>query len=667
MAASDTPPVSARKARRAIQANGANKPALWAINALGGLILILVGAAPAGAVLLGLTTIHVAGLHLLEPRWFSAIERGEHQRPYRQMFALRTVWNWTNPCVIIAAVLSFPSPEVAFVALVCLQTGIAFDMTRAVTGRSRMLIYAAGPLCGIAALAVIQASRAMSLGDLSWLGVTFSFLLLAVTVLITWRHIEEVFNRIFQLRAEQDALVAKLTEAHTEVNQSKERLTAALESGEIGIWEIDLENRDAQPSPFLTRLFGKPLTYEAMRSGEALDMVIPEDRERVSDLLRRLHHGPPLAETIEHAIYLADGTVGYVQTVAKSFPNRQGRIGRIVLSTSNTTEKRRQELELGAMLKAADAALQRRRRLLSALQGGARESPADPPSTDNHADLAAMRRQLAQVLSEINVRDLALAKAVETVLEAQAKAQEASIAKSQFLANMSHELRTPLNAIIGYSEIVMEDLTSAKMQTQLGDLERIRAAGHHLLGLISEVLDLSKIEAGRLDIHPEPCDAAAIAREAVETVEVMAARQGSVCELIIEVADTTIVSDPGRLKQCLLNLLSNAAKFTEKGRITLTMRRALIGEAQGLSFEVKDTGIGISPENLAKLFQPFVQVDGSRTRRAGGAGIGLVITKHLAQLLGGDIAVTSEVDVGSVFTLTIRNLHIDDDEVWIAA
>jgi signal transduction histidine kinase len=278
-----------------------------------------------------------------------------------------------------------------------------------------------------------------------------------------------------------------------------------------------------------------------------------------------------------------------------------------------------------------------------------------------------MRRQLAQVLSEINVRDLALAKAVETVLEAQAKAQEASIAKSQFLANMSHELRTPLNAIIGYSEIVMEDLTSAKMQTQLGDLERIRAAGHHLLGLISEVLDLSKIEAGRLDIHPEPCDAAAIAREAVETVEVMAARQGSVCELIIEVADTTIVSDPGRLKQCLLNLLSNAAKFTEKGRITLTMRRALIGEAQGLSFEVKDTGIGISPENLAKLFQPFVQVDGSRTRRAGGAGIGLVITKHLAQLLGGDIAVTSEVDVGSVFTLTIRNLHIDDDEVWIAA
>jgi two-component system sensor kinase len=97
------------------------------------------------------------------------------------------------------------------------------------------------------------------------------------------------------------------------------------------------------------------------------------------------------------------------------------------------------------------------------------------------------------------------------------------------------------------------------------------------------------------------------------------------------------------------------------------MRRAVIGEAKGLSFEVKDTGIGISPENLAKLFQPFVQVDGSRTRRAGGAGIGLVITKHMAQLLGGDIAVTSEVDVGSVFTLTIRNLHIDDDEVWIAA
>ncbi len=648
-------------------ANGDSKSSLLGLNALVGLAFALVGAWPVGLMLFGLALSYIAALALLEPRWFRTIDRGDAATPYRQMFTLRTVWNWVTPIVVLVAVFDNPDPEVTLVALVTLLGCLTVDMTRAVTSRASMLIYASGPLGGILGLAVLQAWRSLDRGDAAWLGVLITFALLAVTVAMTWMHMQRVFGRILQLRTEQELLIARLTEAHTEVQQSKQRLTAALESGETGVWEISLDTGEAEPSPFLTRLFGRALTYEAMRNGQAEAMIPPEDRERMADLFRRLHREKPFGEIIEHSVYLADGSIGYVRTMAKSFANPQGGIGRIVLSTANITEKRRQELELAALLTQAEGVLQRRRKLLSALQGAAAEPHTDTPPADGPTDLTAMRRQLMQVLAEVNIRDLALAKAVETVLEAQAKAQEASFAKSQFLANMSHELRTPLNAIIGYSEIVMEDLATADMPAQVGDLERIRNAGRHLLHLISEVLDLSKIEAGRLEIHPEPCDAAAIAREAVETVEVMATRQGTVCELIVEAADTTIISDPGRLKQCLLNILSNAAKFTEKGRVTLTMRPTSFGDAQGMAFEVRDTGIGISPENLAKLFQPFVQVDGSRTRRAGGAGIGLVITKHLAQLLGGDVTVASKVGEGSVFTLTVRTLSVNEDEVWIAA
>lgn len=231
------------------------------------------------------------------------------------------------------------------------------------------------------------------------------------------------------------------------------------------------------------------------------------------------------------------------------------------------------------------------------------------------------------------------------------RAQAANAAKSRFLANMSHELRTPLNAIVGYSEIVTEDLESGETEQSPGDLAKIRSAAGHLLSLINEVLDLSRIEAGKLELRPADTDIQALLREALDAVKPFAAKNGAACELSIgEGVERTFV-DPTRLRQCVLNLLSNAAKFTPNGRIVLAARRCEVRGAAAVAISVRDTGAGISTENLARLFQPFVQVDSSSTRAHDGAGLGLVITRRLARLMGGDIIAASEVGRGSVFTL----------------
>ena len=228
----------------------------------------------------------------------------------------------------------------------------------------------------------------------------------------------------------------------------------------------------------------------------------------------------------------------------------------------------------------------------------------------------------------------------------------ANKAKSEFLANMSHELRTPLNAIIGYSELLEEEFIDSSPE-HTDDLQRITKAGKHLLNLINDILDLSKIEAGKMKLEFASIDIGALVDEVASTVQPMAAQNENRLVVHCHPEITTLYSDPLRLKQVLLNLLSNACKFTEHGRIDLKVQTIWQNHHPWLEFTISDTGIGMTPEQSRQLFQEFVQVDSSPTRKYGGTGLGLAISRRICQLMGGDIHVESEAGKGSTFTIRL--------------
>jgi CheY-like chemotaxis protein len=215
---------------------------------------------------------------------------------------------------------------------------------------------------------------------------------------------------------------------------------------------------------------------------------------------------------------------------------------------------------------------------------------------------------------------------------------------------MSHELRTPLNAIIGYSEILQEDAADKEDKATIADLQKIESAGRHLLGLINNILDLSKIEAGKMDVFIEPVDIQALIKEVLSIVKPLAEKSGNVIEVICAADIGGFRSDQTKVKQCLLNLMSNANKFTNKGTLTLAAAR----EANAaVCFRVSDTGVGMTEEQLGRLFQAFSQADVSTTKRFGGTGLGLAITKHFCAMLGGDVTVESTPGAGSTFIIRL--------------
>jgi signal transduction histidine kinase len=236
----------------------------------------------------------------------------------------------------------------------------------------------------------------------------------------------------------------------------------------------------------------------------------------------------------------------------------------------------------------------------------------------------------------------------------------ASQNKSQFLSSMSHELRTPLNAIIGLADMMVTNVARFGTEKAQEPLRRVYYAGTHLLGLVNQVLDLSKIEAGKLELAPESVALAPLIDEVIGTAQQLASQNQN--RLVVDAEQNlgTLTVDPMRLRQILLNLLSNACKFTKQGEVTLRARRILDG-GDTIELAVADTGIGMTPEQLGRLFQEFSQAEASTAKKYGGTGLGLAITRKLARMMGGEVTVTSEEGRGSVFTVSLPGAAIARD------
>ena len=265
-------------------------------------------------------------------------------------------------------------------------------------------------------------------------------------------------------------------------------------------------------------------------------------------------------------------------------------------------------------------------------------------------EIQQKNRELEQHSAEL---EQTVAQRTEELKHAMEAAEEANRAKSGFLANMSHELRTPMNAIIGYSEMLMEDAEDEGNQTAVDDLKKIHGAGNHLLSLINDVLDLSKIEAGKIDVYLETFEIGSLVEGVVSTIDTLVKKNGN--RLKLEVAESldSMHADVTKVRQALFNLLSNAAKFTHEGEIGLRVREGQIGGERWVYMSVSDSGIGIPTDKIEHVFEEFSQADDSTTRDYGGTGLGLPISRRFCRMMGGDISVTSSVGEGSTFTIEL--------------
>jgi signal transduction histidine kinase len=286
---------------------------------------------------------------------------------------------------------------------------------------------------------------------------------------------------------------------------------------------------------------------------------------------------------------------------------------------------------------------------LSAVTNGFQRSQQEVRQLNN-----SLQKRIAEKTSQLREANRQLEGALT-------HAEEASRAKSTFLANMSHELRTPLNAILGYSELLMDEARQGEFHEYIPDMEKIHGAGSHLLNLISEILDLSKIEAGKMDLYLEEFELGTLLSNAESTLRPLVEKNHNVLTINAPQEPGTMHADVTKITQAVFNLLSNACKFTEAGEITLEVCRERNGDREYVLFKVSDTGIGMDDDQLHRIFNEFSQADASTTRKFGGTGLGLAISQHFCRMMGGDIAVSSVLGKGSTFTIRLPARVTDAD------
>lgn len=384
----------------------------------------------------------------------------------------------------------------------------------------------------------------------------------------------------------------------TDAKRAQEALQLALERYDLamrganeGLWDWDARADVLHISARFKELAGIPHAPDKIAPSTWLGNLHPEDFAAYQDAVRRHLRGESEFLSAEYRIKDEAGVYRWVHARGVAQRNEHGRVYRMAGSIGDISERKRSEIELRIARNEAIAARE--------------------------------------------------------------QAESANRTKSEFLANMSHELRTPLNAIIGLAEMLRDDASEEGRTSLVEPLARIHRAGMHLLSLINEVLDLSKIEAGRLELAPEDVDVGMLLADTARTVEPLAAKNGTRLDVALAPDLGRMHADPVRLRQIALNLLSNACKFTEHGRVTLSARRERREDRDWLVISVIDTGIGIKPAQMSKLFVEFSQGDASTTRRYGGTGLGLAISRRLARLMGGDIEAESTPGEGSRFTLSL--------------
>ncbi len=439
--------------------------------------------------------------------------------------------------------------------------------------------------------------------------------------------------------------ITDLVSARNAAAANDERLRVALAADRSVIWEFDASNRKlswcGDPKP----IYGELAPQEA--SVEAFTQLSPDEGAQVCEAAREATaHGG----SFEHKMRGPDGGDLWLQVSSYAFTDPGTGAQKVVGLSKDITARKRDEERFLAAMDRAEAALRAKRAML--MQAGAEPVEAPPPPADG-IGVSEMFERLEALQEEMSARDGLLAETLESLRATREAAEAASMSKSNFLASMSHELRTPLNAIIGYSEMLSEEAEAEGRTHDVADIQRVLHSARQLLHLINGILDLSKIEAGRMDIAPADFDVARLVEEAVETVGPSAEKNCNTVETEIAADVGAAHSDAFKLNQCLLNLLSNAMKFTRGGRVGVKVWRDEREGQDWLHIAVSDTGVGLSQEQQARLFEAFMQADASTSRVYGGTGLGLAITRRIMRLLGGDISVQSAPGEGSTFTLSL--------------
>ena len=395
--------------------------------------------------------------------------------------------------------------------------------------------------------------------------------------------------------------ISERKRAEDALRRSEEQFRLIMENLADLVAVLDLNGCRLYNSPSYGGILGDP---DKLRGSSSFDQVHPDDADRVRQAFQdTVRTG--MGHRVEYRLLDQHHRPRHIESQGSVIRDPQGRVAQVVVVSRDVTERRQTE--------------------------------------------EAIRELNTSLEQRVIERTAELAVAKE-------RAEDADRLKSAFLATMSHELRTPLNSIIGFTGILLQQLAGPLNPEQRKQLEMVRDSGRHLLALINDVLDISKIEAGQLKVSGEPFDLRSSIEKTVAIVRPLAEKKGLALHTELAPEIGRLVSDPRRVEQVLLNLLNNAVKFTEHGTVTLTAAlapAALPAAADGVQIAVADTGIGIKPEELGQLFQPFRQVDTGLSRQHEGTGLGLAICRRLAELLGGEVHAASDYGRGSVFTFTL--------------